>query len=210
MPFQNTITVFAGISDFHKLVLTVLKINFTKSKPKETIYKDYKNFDSFLFNDEIKNVLDLDKINSYAMFEELLLKVVYKHAPVNKKFVRANNAKYISKPLRKAFMKRSYLEKVNFKKQTTQSMERYKKQKNYCSRLYKKERKNFLNSLNTSFVNYNKLFWKTVKPFFSNKGSFGNKIKLVENDKMLQDDKNIAAEMNNLFQKCCFNFRYKR
>ena len=42
------------------------------------------------------------------------------------------------------------------------------------------------------FVNDNKLFWKTVKPFFSNKGSFGNKIKLVENDELLQDDKNIA------------------
>ena len=67
MSFQKTITVFTGISDFHKLVLTVLKINFTKNKPKEIIYGDYKNFDSFLFNNEVKNVLDLDKINSYAM-----------------------------------------------------------------------------------------------------------------------------------------------
>ena len=85
MSFQNTVTVFAGISDFHKLVLTVLKINFTKNKPKEIIYRYYKNFDSFLFNDEVKNVLDLDKINSYAMFEELFLKVLDKHAPVKKK-----------------------------------------------------------------------------------------------------------------------------
>ena len=129
MSFQNTITVFAGMSDFHKLVLTVLKIDFTKNKSKEIIYRDYKSFDSFLFNDEVKNVLDLDKINSYAMFEELFLKVLDKHAPVKKKVVRANHAKYISKPLRKAIMKRSYLEKVYFKKQTTQSLERYKKQK---------------------------------------------------------------------------------
>ena len=86
-------------------------------------------------------------------------------------------------------MKRSYLEKVYFKKQTTQSLEKYKKQKNYCSRLYQKESKNFFISLNTSFVNDNKLFSKAVKPFFSNKGSFGNKIKLVENDELLQDDK---------------------
>ena len=69
MTFQNTITAFAGISGFHKLVLTVLKIKCTKNKPKEIIYRDYKNFDSFLFNDEVKNVLDLDKINSCAMFE---------------------------------------------------------------------------------------------------------------------------------------------
>ena len=184
MSFQNTITVFAGISDFHKLVLTVLKINFTKNKPKEIIYRDYKNFDSFLFNDKVKNVLDLDKINSYAIFEEWFLKVLDKHVPVNKQPVTANHSKYISKPLRKAIIKRSYLEKVYFKQQTTQSLERYKKQKNYCSRLYKKERKNFFNSFNTSFVIDNKLFWKTVKPFSSNKGSFGNKIKLVQNEEL--------------------------
>ena len=71
MSFQNTTTVFAGILDFHKLVLTVLKISFTKNKPKEIIYTDYKNFDSFLFNDELKNVLvKLDKINSCTMFEK--------------------------------------------------------------------------------------------------------------------------------------------
>ena len=143
------------------------------------------------------------------MFEELFLKVLGKHAPVKKKVVRANHANYISKPLRKAIMKRSYLEKVYFKKQTTQSLERYKKQKNYCSRLYKKERKNFFNSLNTSFVNDNKLFWKTVKPFFSNKGSFGNKIKLVENDELLQDDKNIAEEMNNFFKNAVLTLDIK-
>ena len=69
-----------------------------------------------MFNDEVKNVLNLDKINSYTMFEELLLKALDKHAPVKKKVVRVNHAKYISKPLRKAIMKRSYLEKVYFKK----------------------------------------------------------------------------------------------
>ena len=78
MSFQNTITVFAGMSDFHKLVLTVLKIDFTKNKSKEIIYRDYKSFDSFLFNNEVKNVLDVDKINSYAMFEDLFLKVLNK------------------------------------------------------------------------------------------------------------------------------------
>ena len=49
------------------------------------------------------------------MFEELFLKALDKHAPVKKKVVRASHAKYISKPLRKSIMKRSYLEKVYFK-----------------------------------------------------------------------------------------------
>ena len=134
------------------------------------------------------------------MFEKLFLKALDKHAPVKKRVVRANHAKYISKPLRKAIMKRSYLEKIYFKKKTTQSLEKYKKQKNYCSRLYKKERKKFFNNLNTSFVNDNKLFWKTVKPFCSNKGSFGNKIKPVEKDEVWLDDSKIAEEMNNFFK----------
>ena len=46
MAFQNTITVFTGLSDFHKLVLTILKTSITKSKPQKIIYRDYKNFDS--------------------------------------------------------------------------------------------------------------------------------------------------------------------
>ena len=45
------------------------------------------------------------------MFEELFLKVLDKHTPVKKKFGRANHAKYISKPLRKAIMEGHILKK---------------------------------------------------------------------------------------------------
>ena len=134
------------------------------------------------------------------MFEELFLKVLDKHAPVKKKVVRENHARYISKLLRKAIMKKSYLEKVYFKNRQFNHW----KQKNYYSRLYK-NRKKFFHNLSTSFVNDNKLFWKTVKPFFSNNGSFDNKIKLVKNGELLEDDKNITEEMNN-FLKMLFPF----
>ena len=42
----------------------------------------------------------------------------------------------------------------------------YKKQHNYGSRLYKKERKKYYEKLNVKNVTDNKEFWKTVKPFF--------------------------------------------
>ena len=42
--------VFTGLSDFHKLVLTVLKTSMTKSKPQKITYRDYKYFDSVRFN----------------------------------------------------------------------------------------------------------------------------------------------------------------
>ena len=72
-------------------------------------------------------------------------------------------------------MKRSQLENFNTKTSTEKYLKAYKKQKNYVSRLYKKERKFFFNSLNPSVFSDSGKFWKTVKPPFSNKGNYGNK-----------------------------------
>ena len=143
MAFQNTTAVFTGLSDFDKLVLTVLKTSITKSKPQKITHRDYKNFVSVRFNDELKYVLAKERITSCTEFDEMFLRILNKHALRKSKLLRANQASYISKPLRKAIMKRSYLENLYFKKRIDHSLRNYKKQKKYCSRLYKKERKNF-------------------------------------------------------------------
>ena len=44
-----------------------------------------------------------------------------------------------------------------------------------------------------------KLFWKTVKPFFSNKRNRRGNIKLVEGDKIVQDDSEVAKALKNFF-----------
>ena len=121
------------------------------------------------------------------------------HAPLKKKVLRANNEPYITKKLRKAIMKSSQLESIYRETLTEKSLKAYKKQKNYVSRLYKKERKTFFNSLNPSVVSDNRKFWKTVKLLFSSKGSYGNKIKLVENEEIIDDDTKVAEELNNFF-----------
>ena len=56
LAFQNTTTTFTGLSDCHKLVLSILKTTFSKNKPKELFYRDYKKFNFFDFNDESKNI----------------------------------------------------------------------------------------------------------------------------------------------------------
>ena len=45
----------------------------------------------------------------------------------------------------------------------------------------------------------NQTFWKTVKPYFSDKGSNCRQIILLKNDSILTDNKNIAKTMNNNF-----------
>ena len=51
----------------------------------------------------------------------------------------------------------------------------------------------------------NKLFWKTVKPFFSNKGDRGSNIQLVKDNELLQDDQKIADELNTFFKNAVSN-----
>ena len=42
-------TLETGLSDFHKLMLPILKIHYKKQKPLVVTYKDYKNFSNESF-----------------------------------------------------------------------------------------------------------------------------------------------------------------
>ena len=55
--FFKTSALFTGLSDFHKLVMSVLKTTFRKSKPKEIICRNFKNFEEEILNQELKNNL---------------------------------------------------------------------------------------------------------------------------------------------------------
>ena len=53
---------------------------------------------------------------------------------------------------------------------------------NYCSKLYEKERKGYYNNMTLTNLNDNRRFFKTVKPFLSEKGSYISEINLVNKD----------------------------
>ena len=116
--------------------------------------------------------------------------------------LRANHTSCVSKALRKAIIERSCLKNIHFKKQDfkNHSLRGYQKQKNYCSGLYKKERKKLFNKLNPKFVSDNKLFWYTVKPLFSGKGCYNVYIKLTDKDEVIQNDKRVAETLNSFFE----------
>ena len=149
-----------GLSDFHKLVLSVFKLHFSKAKANEILYRNFRDFKEDNFSWDLQNRLSAESVEEYAPFEKVFLDVLNKHAPLKKNVVRANHAPYITKTLRKAIMKRSYLEKVYFKKKTPDSLIKFKKQKNYCSRLYKRERKKYFERIsdNKSFGKIYNLF----------------------------------------------------
>ena len=121
------------------------------------------------------------------------------HAPVKKKVVRANEAPYMTKALRKAIANRFRLENQYYRKKTDDSKMYYIKQRNFCSRLYKKERKKFYANLDTKNVTDNKRFWKNVKPFLSDKGLGKSDITLIEGNRIISDDLDVANTLNSFF-----------
>ena len=80
----------------------------------------------------------------------------------------------MTKNLRKAIMECSQLENKYFSNSTVENMNKYKKHKNFCSKLYKKETKKFYSQLHIKNVTGNKLSWKTMKPFLNEKCNFLN------------------------------------
>ena len=57
--FQNSEAISTGLSDFHRIVITVLKQTFQKSSPKKFVYRDYKNFDRLTFKRELEEKRNL-------------------------------------------------------------------------------------------------------------------------------------------------------
>ena len=92
--FQNTLTIEKGIWDFHKMVITVMKVFYKKQKPKIIQYRSYKNFDNQVFQRELNSeLLKIDLNNAdLSEFTEIFLSMLDKHTPKNQKFIRANNS----------------------------------------------------------------------------------------------------------------------
>ena len=83
--FQSTKTESTGLSDFHKLVLTVLKTSIVKNKPREIQYRNYKYFDSRKFNRDLKEEFPREYVDLCSKFDEIFLRVLNRRAPLKKK-----------------------------------------------------------------------------------------------------------------------------
>ena len=214
--FQNSVTVETGLSDFHKMTLTVMKVFYKKQKPNIVTYRNYKHFSNEAFMLDVKNsIIQMTSENTDLEFDRLktaLDEAIQRHAPIKKRYVRANQAPFINKKINKEIMKRSRLRNkfLNTKKDIDRKA--YNKQRNLCVSLVRSEKKNFFSNINTSDITDNKTFWKTVKPFFTDTIKTKSKITLIEknivsqegqekivSEKIITEDQAVAEVFNNFF-----------
>ena len=116
------------------MIVTVLKTTFQKIGPTVMNYRENNKFSEQTFKQELKEELasikttDLD----YSSFQNCFEKVLDKHAPMKKKYARANNGPFMNRVLPKATMLRSRLKNRYNKSRTAEHWEAFRRQRNLC------------------------------------------------------------------------------
>ena len=75
----------------------------------------------------------------------------------------------------------------------------YNKQRNYLVSLLRNEKNNFYSNVDTKVVTDNRTFWKTMKHLLFEKVTKHSKINLVEDDKIISCDDQIAKKFSEYF-----------
>ena len=89
--FQKTTTVATGLSDFHKMTVTVLKTTFPKVAPRVITYRDYScDSEVDLENDLIRN-LGIIEGGKYDPFEDMVKNTLQTYYQEKRRTVRANH-----------------------------------------------------------------------------------------------------------------------
>ena len=105
----------------------------------------------------------------------------------------------MNKGITKAIMKRTRLRKNYLKNKCDANRKAYNVQRNLCVSLVRKAKLDYYNKLNHKEVSNNKTFWKTVKPFFTDKSVNHHRILLVEENETISDNDEISEKLNNFF-----------
>ena len=200
--FQHSTIFETGLSDFHLLTITEFKTSFQKREPKIFKYRNYKNNDNNKLRSEILkynfNYTDL------RIFKETVFNIFNKYAPIKIKYVRANEAPFMTKELHKAIMKRSRLRNKFLKDRTENNQKNFKHQRNFCKKLLRTTKKSYYSNLDIKKVTDNKTFWKTIIPLFTKRPLKGEKINLIENGKNISNDTELCDIFNGFFSNIIF------
>ena len=201
--FHSSSVYETGLSDFHKLTLTVLKTFHVKHKPKIIQYRDFNHFDNTSFRADLLQELSLKNVlpGEFEKFKYISSKVLNIHAPIKEKHVRCNQSPFMSKQLRKAIMTRTRLLNKYRKYNSAENLFAYKRQRNLCVKLLRKSKKDFYNNLNVKRITDNRKFRQTIKPNFTDKTLRDERITLVEGDKVITEEKHVVKKFKDHFEK---------
>ena len=84
------------------------------------------------------------------------------------------------------------------KKKTEQNKKECNKQRNFSVSLARKARKELFNNLNVKCITDNKIFWKIIKSYFSNKSTRNEKTTSAKKKQSNHHNEAIVEKLENL------------
>ena len=110
----------------------------------------------------------------------------------------------------KAIMTRTRLRNRFLKNRSNRNRDLFSKQRNLCVSLLRKSKKDYFSKPNKKQITDSKRFWKTVKPFLSNKVQSSERINLTdENDSLVTDCGKVANQLNSFFSSVVKNLNIR-
>ena len=125
--FQNSSVVDIGLSDVHRMIVTVMKTSFQRLPPKIRHCKDYSNYDNNIFRVSLSN--KLSKLNIEAIdlnkFVTACIDTLNNHTPSKKKYIRGNRLPFMNKELSKEIMYRKRFRKIFLRNRSDENKRKY-------------------------------------------------------------------------------------
>ena len=195
--FKNTSSYETGISDHHHSIFSIMKTTFASEEPKKFVHLDNKTFSQENFKNNLLSKT-VDENVDYSKFEKEFIDKFNKHAPRKTKLFRGNQKRQVNKVLRSAIMRSRLKTKAN-KTRKTVDIFNHKKLCNLVVKINNECKREYFDKLNIKTTT--KPFWKTCKPYFSNKHSHGgSKITLIENHKIICENNKMVKTFNTYFK----------
>lgn len=198
------LNVSIGVSDHHNIICAATKIQLDRNNIRHIKYRSMKNFSNENF------LLDLSHVPFHVCqtfdepddimwsYNKMLTDVIDSHAPVKQKLLKKPQAPYMNGPLRKAINVKAMLRRKFHKYKNGHAWSLYRTQRNLVTSLKRKSIQEYFNQKCNSTTN-SRSFWKTVKPFMSEKCKLNNTISLQENDKLVTNQQDICEIFNDYF-----------
>jgi exonuclease III len=192
--FQKSNSFETGISDHHNLIYTMFKTTYEKSPPQVVHFRSFRNFSFEYFQKDLTNCLDQSKPGDFDSFSERFESVLDVHVPKKKRTIRGNQKHPLTKTLRQAIMRRSFLKNRATRTGNAYYYELYKKQRNYVVNLNRKAKESYFQTLETSAD-----FWKSTKHLFSKGSHVRESILLLDDHNNVEKNQHIFSHMLNTY-----------
>ena len=205
--FSGFFNVDLGISDYHNCIGVASRMHAPVKIKRNITYRTMKKFNEAKFLEDLNKIHiqscnDSENIDDcYWAYEKSLLDVVNKHAPLKSKCIQGNQSPYMNSSLRKAINQRNMWRGKHFRSRADSKLrQKYAKWRNKVVRLRKQSIKYYIDKKCNGRAGTRE-FYKTLRPFFSDKKSVSasNNIILTDKENVITDPRHVAALFNTYY-----------